>query len=281
MMMENKMIGKIPAINEVDGFDPAAFTRSIANEDGTVGLYLDVKYRMLWFRLCYPKGKIDTEVLKATDQYAIVSCKIYMDKSDPVDQFISKSVAQRYATGERYGDRFLETAETASIGRALAAAGFGTQFCSCTDIPTDIADAPVDKSLQMPAVNDSVVKYQDSHEEDKCSRNSNAVATDKAVAAQSAQQSGFAQNPTMDTAGSNAPYTAKASGAAVSEDTMTVDDAKKVIVDFGRYKGSTLGQIAMINPKDLQWYVEHYNGPNKRVKRGATLLVRAAQEMAC
>ena len=38
----------IPAINAVEGFNPAEFTRELSNEDGTMSLYLDVKYRLLW-----------------------------------------------------------------------------------------------------------------------------------------------------------------------------------------------------------------------------------------
>jgi hypothetical protein len=61
---------------------------------------------------------------------------------------------------------------------------------------------------------------------------------------------------------------------------MTLDEAKNVKVDFGRYAGNTLGQIAMIKPADLQWYVEHYSGANKAIKAGAMVLLRSAQKMA-
>ena len=43
-------------INAVDGFNPAEFTRNLPNEDGSTSLYLDVKYRLLWFRLHRPQG---------------------------------------------------------------------------------------------------------------------------------------------------------------------------------------------------------------------------------
>ena len=256
MTIENSTMGKIPAINEVTGFDPAALARTIVNDDGTTSTYLDVKYRMLWFRLRFPNGKLDTEVLRATDQYAIVGCKVYADKSDPAEQFIAKSVAQRFASQEPFGSRFLELAETAAIGRALAAAGFGTQFCA-TDIPMEIADAPVE-STGMPAAEDTMI-----------------VAPP--VSQQKAPVSAVQQS-TPPTAVS--PSTPEKTAVRGSGTGMTVDEAKKVVVDFGRYKGSTLGQIAMINPTDLRWYIEHYNGPNKAVKAGADILVRAAQQIA-
>lgn len=56
-MMENTM-KNIPAINAVDAFNPAEFTRQLPNEDGSASLYLDVKYRLLWFRVHRPNGKI-------------------------------------------------------------------------------------------------------------------------------------------------------------------------------------------------------------------------------
>ena len=55
----------IPTINAVDNFNPADFTRQLPNEDGTMSLYLDVKYRLLWFRLHRPNGKIDSEIIHA------------------------------------------------------------------------------------------------------------------------------------------------------------------------------------------------------------------------
>ena len=54
-MMENTM-KNIPAINAVDAFNPAEFTRQLPNEDGSASLYLDVKYRLLWFRVHRPNG---------------------------------------------------------------------------------------------------------------------------------------------------------------------------------------------------------------------------------
>ena len=44
----------IPAINAVEGFNPADFVRNTVGEEGESDLYLDVKYRLLWFRLHEP-----------------------------------------------------------------------------------------------------------------------------------------------------------------------------------------------------------------------------------
>lgn len=119
----------IPAINAVEGFNPADFVRNTVGEEGENDLYLDVKYRLLWFRLHCPNGKIDPELVHLDEKSAVVCCKVYADKADPADQFIGKAYSQRFPTEERFGDRFLEIAETVAKGRALADAGYGTQFC--------------------------------------------------------------------------------------------------------------------------------------------------------
>lgn len=51
-------------------------------------------------------------------------------------------------------------------------------------------------------------------------------------------------------------------------------------VDVGYHKGSTLGDIALRKPGDLEWYVKHYSGRNLPLKAGAILLVDAARKMA-
>lgn len=80
----------IPEINAVDGFAPAEFTRSLPNDDGSTSLYMDVKYRLLWFRLHCPNGKADPEIIHIDDKCAVVCCKIYRDRTDPADQYIGK-----------------------------------------------------------------------------------------------------------------------------------------------------------------------------------------------
>ena len=80
----------IPAINAVEGFNPADFVRNTVGEEGESDLYLDVKYRLLWFRLHCPNGKIDPELVHLDEKSAVVCCKVYADKADPADQFIGK-----------------------------------------------------------------------------------------------------------------------------------------------------------------------------------------------
>ena len=69
------------------------------------------------------------DIVHVDEKSAVVSCKLYEDKADAADQFLAQASAQRFCSEEKYGDRYLEIAETAAIGRVLAAAGYGTQFC--------------------------------------------------------------------------------------------------------------------------------------------------------
>ena len=248
-MTEGNNARTIPINNSVDGFNPAVFTRELMNEDGTKSLYLDVKYRLLWFRLHRPNGKIQSEIISVDDKSAVVSCKLYSDRSDPPDQYIASSCAQRFFSGEKFGDRYLEIAETAALGRVLAAAGYGTQFCGTTDMLSDvIADAPI----EMPPDDDE----------------------DSPVFMEPEQAVPEPPKP--------APSSAPRANASLEEllQTMTLEDAKNVAVDVGRYAGMTLGEIAMRKPSDLDWYVKFYSGRNTALKAGAILLVQAASQKA-
>ena len=46
------------SFDRVEGFEPLEFARTIKQEDQEDQLYLDVKYRKLWFRLANPLGRI-------------------------------------------------------------------------------------------------------------------------------------------------------------------------------------------------------------------------------
>ena len=263
--MTENTVRTLPMINTVDGFNPPDFTRHLPNDDGSMSLYMDVKYRLLWFRLHHPDGKIAPEIIRVDEKSAIVCCKVYASKDDAEGQYLAKSNAQRFATQDKYGDRYLETAETAALGRALAAAGYGTQFCGAADMfGEDVVDAPIDLGAL----------------EESCGE----VASSTNCVMHETKQP--APQPTPPAQGRTEASTAPAAPThelTTLEDylnTMTLEDAKKVKVDVGYHKGSTLGDIALRKPGDLEWYVKHYSGRNLPLKAGAILLVDAARKMA-
>lgn len=133
-------------LNKVKGFDPRKYMRLISNEGQQSKYYLDVAFRKLWFRLCFPEGKIVKKLIKLTDNVAIVEARVYLNRNDAEDNFISNALAQKYQSGdEQFGNKFVELAETAAVGRALSDAGFGLQFADMEgDIDLEITEAPID-----------------------------------------------------------------------------------------------------------------------------------------
>ncbi len=76
------------------------------------------------FRYLYPDGYWITEIIELRPNFAVVKCSVYLNKND--DKPYRNAFASREldATTE-IGRRFIECAETAAVGRALAAAGIG------------------------------------------------------------------------------------------------------------------------------------------------------------
>lgn len=67
---------------------------------------------------------------------------------------------------------------------------------------------------------------------------------------------------------------------AADSGTFTVEDAKKVVCNFGvANRGRTLGEIALDGAKgidDLQWMAYKYKGPNDTVRQAARVLLKVA-----
>lgn len=142
-------VDEIRNLNKVEGFDPRRYMRLIQNEGQAAKYYLDVAYRKLWFRLRYPEGKIVKKILKLTEQVAIVEARVYLNRNDEEDNFISNALAQKYMTADgQFGNKFVELAETAAVGRALSDAGFGLQFADREgDIDPEVTEAPFDPQM--------------------------------------------------------------------------------------------------------------------------------------
>jgi hypothetical protein len=99
--------------------------------------YLPVAARLLWFREAQPLGKIDSEVVETSP--LIIKATIYNGDGKP----IASGLGSANADGKRvvWSGREVEKAETAAIGRALAHAGYGTQFTADDDADY-LADTP-------------------------------------------------------------------------------------------------------------------------------------------
>lgn len=102
--------------------------------------YLQVAQRLVWFREELPKWRIETELFKLEEKYAIAKATIRNESGDIM------ATAHKREDAGHFGD-FIEKAETGALGRCLAYIGYGTQFCADElDEGERLADAPIEKA---------------------------------------------------------------------------------------------------------------------------------------
>jgi hypothetical protein len=107
--------------------------------------YLQVAHRLVWFREVFPDGVLKTTMIalsgEGLNEYAVFKTEVYIPSGNG-----SQMIASAHKKETRGGfDDFIEKAETGSIGRALALAGFGTQFTADElDEKERLADAPIE-----------------------------------------------------------------------------------------------------------------------------------------
>lgn len=133
------MTDKKPAEKKARAFDPSAHFTDIKGRQ-----YLEVKWRIVWFREEHPEWVIGTDV-NLTDGGALAKCNI----ATPEGKLVSTGTAFIKSTA---WPRFVEKAETAAVGRALALLGYGTQFAEELDEDTEngeLADSPVGTSTNL------------------------------------------------------------------------------------------------------------------------------------
>lgn len=98
--------------------------------------YLQVMWRLVWFRDEKPLWSIDTKLEQLTDNHAVFSAKIYDENG------VQKSAGYGSESVKDFRD-FIEKAETKAVGRALAMLGYGTQFAPELDEEDRIVDSLV------------------------------------------------------------------------------------------------------------------------------------------
>jgi len=132
-------------------FDPSRFLTLVSGRE-----YLEVKWRLVWFRSEHPNGVIETHLVSHQNSEAIFKAQVSTGRT--VDPETGEVVSGGSATGwgsedaQGFGD-YLAKAETKAIGRALAALGYGTQFCGDFEFGAAggrVVDAPVDFNSRRP-----------------------------------------------------------------------------------------------------------------------------------
>ena len=103
--------------------------------------YLQVMWRLVWFREEHPDWSINTELVSLDKETNTAIFKA---------EIMEPHTEQVLSTG--YGSEcvrdfkdFLEKAETKAVGRALAMLGYGTQFAPELDEEERIVDSPVSR----------------------------------------------------------------------------------------------------------------------------------------
>lgn len=114
-------------------FNPKEHMMSLKGKE-----YLQVMWRLVWFREEHPDYDILTELVSVTDDSAIFRCRISDANGHPVSSGFGSE------TKRDFGD-FLEKAETKAVGRALAMLGYGTQFAPELEEGERIVDSPVER----------------------------------------------------------------------------------------------------------------------------------------
>ncbi|MEO8289195.1 MAG: hypothetical protein ABI670_22530 [Chloroflexota bacterium] len=120
-------------------FDPTQYLSKFDGRD-----YLEVKWRLMWLRHEHPEARMTTEIVQHNEEggFALFRAEVEIPDGGKATGWGSETVRDFHD--------YIEAAETKALGRALAALGYGTQFCSDFDFSANarpgtaqIVDAPV------------------------------------------------------------------------------------------------------------------------------------------
>ena len=130
-------------------FEPARFLTRVNGSD-----YLEVKWRLVWMRDRHPEATIETELMSHADHTAVFRARVAIPDGGSATGWGTESAGD-------FRD-YVEKAETKALGRALAALGFGTQFCPDFEFGAAagrVVDAPV-KAARASRANSSAERQE-------------------------------------------------------------------------------------------------------------------------
>lgn len=254
--------------NKVTGFDPVLYLTRNVNTTGEIAWALDTQLQIRWFRLKYPNGKIDRRWVFVNDKQAICSAYVYLDKEDM--NFVSNGSAGRFADfapDNEFGLKYVESAETAAVGRALYAAGFGILY--------------IEQSASLPesnAINFNAPVQQQTQQAVQMPPTQSAQASDEYPAwmngpAPEAPQPEQTQPPSTV---SLEPAVPADTPIEQLVQTMTPQQAASITATGGYCKGMTLGEIDRQCPEQLYFYAATEGVP-PMLRAGAQVLLNRKQ----
>lgn len=111
-----------PGASDQSRFDASRYLRKLGGRD-----YLEVKWRLLWLRTEHPDAVVTTELIEhqPAEGMAVFRARVVIPGG-------GEATGWGHETVQDFHD-YLEKAETKALGRALAALGYGTQFCEDFD----------------------------------------------------------------------------------------------------------------------------------------------------
>jgi hypothetical protein len=125
-------------------FNPNEHMSKLSGRD-----YLEVKWRLVWFRDVFPLGSVATECLYHDDERAFfkatVSSNAIMKDNETLVVDVPGSATGHGSETKRDFPDYIEKAETKAVGRALAMLGYGTQFAPELEEGERIVDSPVQR----------------------------------------------------------------------------------------------------------------------------------------
>lgn len=240
----DKSYEKMLELNKVEGFDPAQYAYAFADlTTGRTWNRLPVSIQIIWFRLKHPDGKIALESIEADGEGFTASVKVYMDKKDDPEQYLSNASATRYPNADRPEISPKEWAQTAAIGIALRNAGFG--------LPFDVVAENIGEL--------GPVTHTDLPKPVNTTQNPLPASAEKS------------ETPIPAKTGAGQTAEIKAAEKTEEEKPMSLEAAYQIPCPIDKYSGKTLKEVLMIDATAINWLA----------KKATSETVRAAAQLIC
>ena len=256
----------VKILERIEEFNPKEKLRKIETEEG-VRYYLDTKDRIVWFREVFPLGKVCKILRECTAEYATFEVRVYMHKDDSYDNYLANGFAtRRMDASTEFGMNYLESAETAALGRALKDAGFGTQSCG-KEIQGEIDEQIVDAGVSVPfTLGDGTTPNPD---DDGTPAGAGEIPKAPSEVPTAISKPEPKEEKIVLTA--EMPFEELL-------DKMTVEYAKEIVIDYGIDRGKTLGKLALERPQGVEYHAS--KAKNNLIRAGAQHLLDQAKKSA-